>query len=98
MHYRTLGCTGLQVSAVSMGTWKSFDVHGRQAVEHILALMTEALRCGVNPFDTAPMYGKAEAVLVPATSRIERVRENTAVADAPALPPEAVQRLAEMFA
>ena len=27
------------------------------------ALVTEALRCGVNLFDTAPMYGAAENVL-----------------------------------
>jgi aryl-alcohol dehydrogenase-like predicted oxidoreductase len=63
MQYRTLGRTGLQVSAVSMGTWKSFDVRGQQATQHVSALVTEALRRGVNLFDTAPMYGAAESVL-----------------------------------
>lgn len=63
MQYRTLGRTGLQVSSVSMGTWKSFDVRGRVAIEQVSVLVTEALRCGVNLFDTAPMYGEAEAVL-----------------------------------
>jgi aryl-alcohol dehydrogenase-like predicted oxidoreductase len=63
MHYRPLGRTGLQVSAVSMGTWKSFDVRGTQAADHVRALVTEALRRGVNLFDTAPMYGEAERVL-----------------------------------
>jgi aryl-alcohol dehydrogenase-like predicted oxidoreductase len=63
MQYRTLGRTGLQVSAVSMGTWKSFDVRGRREIEQVLELVTEALGCGVNLFDTAPMYGEAEAVL-----------------------------------
>lgn len=63
MQYRTLGRTGLQVSAVGMGTWKSFDVHGTQAIDHVQALVTEALQCGVNLFDTAPMYGEAEKVL-----------------------------------
>jgi aryl-alcohol dehydrogenase-like predicted oxidoreductase len=63
MQYRTLGRTGLQASAVGMGTWKSFDVHGPKEIEHVNQLVTEALRCGVNLFDTAPMYGEAERVL-----------------------------------
>ena len=63
MQYRTLGRTGLQVSAVSMGTWKAFDVRGERAVEQVGRLVTEALACGVNLFDTAPMYGEAESVL-----------------------------------
>jgi len=63
MQYRTLGRTGLQVSAVSMGTWKSFDVHGQSSVDHVYQLVTEALRGGVTLFDTAPMYGEAERVL-----------------------------------
>jgi len=63
MQYRTLGRTGLQVSTVGMGTWKSFDVSGPQESDHVHALVTEALRCGVNLFDTAPMYGEAERVL-----------------------------------
>ena len=63
MQYRTLGRTGLRVSAVSMGTWKAFDVRGEQAIEHVGRLVTEALACGVNLFDTAPMYGEAESVL-----------------------------------
>ena len=30
MQYRTLGRTGLRVSAVSMGTWNAFDVQGER--------------------------------------------------------------------
>ena len=63
MQYRILGRTGLEVSTVSMGTWKSFDVRGAKEIEHVHAMVTEALRCGVNLFDTAPMYGAAENVL-----------------------------------
>lgn len=63
MQYRTLGRTGLQVSAVGMGTWQSFDARGPEEVEHVNQLVTEALRRGVNLFDTAPMYGAAERVL-----------------------------------
>jgi len=63
MQYRTLGRTGTSVSTVSMGTWQSFDVRGAKAIKHVSQLVTEALRCGVNLFDTAPMYGEAEEVL-----------------------------------
>lgn len=63
MEYRTLGRTGLQVSTVSVGTWKSFDVRDPREIEHVHAMVTEALRRGVNLFDTAPMYGAAENVL-----------------------------------
>ena len=63
MQYRTLGRTGLRVSAVSMGTWNAFDVHGERAIEQVGRLVTEALAYGVNLFDTAPMYGEAESVL-----------------------------------
>ena len=63
MQYRTLGRTGLRASAVSMGTWNAFDVQGERAIEHVGRLVTEALACGVNLFDTAPMYGEAESVL-----------------------------------
>jgi aryl-alcohol dehydrogenase-like predicted oxidoreductase len=63
MQYRTLGRTGIPVSTISMGTWQSFDVRGAKAIEHVSQLVTEALRCGVNLFDTAPMYGEAEEVL-----------------------------------
>ena len=63
MQYRTLGRTGIPVSTVGMGTWQSFDVRGDRAVQHVSQLVTEALGCGVNLFDTAPMYGAAEEVL-----------------------------------
>jgi aryl-alcohol dehydrogenase-like predicted oxidoreductase len=44
MHYRTFGRTRLQVSAVSMSTWKSFDVRGQPAIQQVSELVTEALR------------------------------------------------------
>ncbi|MGE0820895.1 MAG: aldo/keto reductase [Candidatus Binatia bacterium] len=63
MQYRILGRTGLKVSTVSMGTWKSFDVRDAREVEYVHRLLTAALQCGVNLIDTAPMYGEAERVL-----------------------------------
>ena len=38
-------------------------MRGERNIEHVHQLVTEALACGVNVFDTAPMYGEAESVL-----------------------------------
>ncbi len=77
MQYRTLGRTGLQVSAVSMGTWKSFDVRSRKDLDHIYQLVTEALRCGVNLFDTAPTIAARPAVRSKSLCRGCRWRSST---------------------
>ncbi len=57
MRYRTLGKTGWEVSAVSMGCWgiggQWGSVDDRQALDTIAA----ALESGVNLFDTADGYG-----------------------------------------
>ncbi len=63
MEYRTLGRTRLRVSELGMGTWQTFDVTGRAADEHCGRIAGEALRLGVNFFDSAPMYGESERVL-----------------------------------
>ena len=55
MEYRTLGRTGLRVSEISCGTYRSFD----QA--DVTALMQANLEVGSNLFDSAPMYGPSEA-------------------------------------
>ena len=62
-HYRTLGRTGLSVSAVGMGTLGAFDVPPGRAEDHCRHLVEEALARGLNFFDTAPAYGAAERVL-----------------------------------
>ena len=63
MEYRRLGKTGLQVSALSMGTWTTF---GRKA-DLIMARtwIGKAIDRGVNFFDTAEAYadGLAELIL-----------------------------------
>ena len=63
MQYRRLGRTELKVAEVGMGTWKSFDVRGEDAVSRVCRLFERAVALGVNLFDTAPMYGEAESVL-----------------------------------
>jgi voltage-dependent potassium channel beta subunit len=63
MEYRTLGPTGLQVSALSFGAWVTF---GQQISDETAAdLMKTAYEGGVNFFDNAEAYaaGRAETVM-----------------------------------
>lgn len=63
MQYRFLGKTGLQVSALSLGSWITF---GKQIEDNIAEnLMAKAYEKGVNFFDNAEVYahGKSEIVM-----------------------------------
>jgi aryl-alcohol dehydrogenase-like predicted oxidoreductase len=60
---RRLGRSGLTVPVVGMGTWKTFDVRGREKETARRQLVTSALDLGVILFDSSPMYGEAERVL-----------------------------------
>lgn len=63
MQYRYLGNSGLQVSALSFGSWVTF---GSQVdVDLALELMTIAYDAGVNFFDNAEVYndGVAESIM-----------------------------------
>ncbi|MBS1651418.1 MAG: aldo/keto reductase [Bacteroidetes bacterium] len=63
MEYRRLGNSGLQVSALSLGSWLTF---GKQISESISEeLMFTAYDAGVNFFDNAEIYarGKSETVM-----------------------------------
>jgi aryl-alcohol dehydrogenase-like predicted oxidoreductase len=62
MERRRLGRSGLEVAAVGMGTWRTFDVSGRVA-EQRRAVVDSALAGGTDLFDSSPMYGRAEEVL-----------------------------------
>jgi voltage-dependent potassium channel beta subunit len=63
MEYRKLGNTGLQISALSLGSWLTF---GKQ-IENTLAeeLMIKSYDSGINFFDNAETYarGKSEEVM-----------------------------------
>jgi len=63
MEKRSLRTSGLEVPVVGMGTWRTFDVHGRQAEARARAVVECALAAGVSFFDSSPMYGEAERVL-----------------------------------
>lgn len=63
MHRRPLGQSGLEVPAIGMGTWRTFDVRGARDEGRARALVDLALALGVDFFDSSPMYGEAERVL-----------------------------------
>ncbi len=63
MEYRRLGKSGLQVSALSLGSWLTF---GKQISDEMAeTLMVTAYENGVNFFDNAEIYatGKSEIVM-----------------------------------
>ena len=66
MERRPLGATGLDVPVVGMGTWRTFDVRGRDAEARCQRVLDTAYQTGATLFDTSPMYGEAERVLAEA--------------------------------
>src|SRR6476620_5512074 len=62
MEHRAFGGTGLEVPVVGLGTWKTFDVRGKQ-VETRARITDAAFDVGSTFFDSSPMYGEAERVL-----------------------------------
>ncbi len=63
MEYRSLGRSGLKVSALSFGAWVTFDT--QLQVEEAKKCMVAAYDAGVNFFDNAEGYanGKAEIIM-----------------------------------
>ncbi|MBC8497177.1 MAG: aldo/keto reductase [Chloroflexi bacterium] len=62
MEYRYLGSSGLQVSALSFGSWVTF---GDQIGEDVaLEMMKAAYDAGVNFFDNAEVYSQGKAELM----------------------------------
>lgn len=62
MQYRKLGKTGIQISAVSFGSWLTF---GKQ-IENKIAetLMYTAYDAGINFFDNAEIYSRGQSEIV----------------------------------
>jgi aryl-alcohol dehydrogenase-like predicted oxidoreductase len=63
MERRSLGSSGLEVPAVGVGSWATFDVRGERAEAEARRRVDEALEAGANLFDSSPMYGESERVL-----------------------------------
>lgn len=80
MERRRFGRTGMEVPAVGMGTWRTFDVRGQEAEAVRHRIVEEALTVGASFFDSSPMYGEAERVLGAALDgRRERAQVATKV-------------------
>ena len=70
MEYRRLGNTGLQISALSLGSWVTF--HNQIGVDAAIEAMTAAYDAGVNFFDNAEVYagGKSEEIMGQALKKL----------------------------
>lgn len=70
MIYRHLGKAGIQVSALSIGSWVTF--HTQSGVRDAIELMSAAYDTGVNFFDNAENYaaGQSEAVMGKALKKL----------------------------
>jgi len=76
MEYRKFGSTGLQVSALSFGTWLTF---GKQIADTTAEeLMIKAYDAGINFFDNAEIYarGKSEEVMGNILSKLKWTRSS----------------------
>ena len=76
MEYRKFGNTGLQVSALSFGTWLTF---GKQIADTTAEeLMIKAYDAGINFFDNAEIYarGKSEEVMGNILSKVKWTRSS----------------------
>ena len=60
MQYRTLGRTGIQVSALALGAM-NFGKIGRTTQEDATAIVDAALEAGINLIDTADFYSAGES-------------------------------------
>ena len=70
MIYRHLGKSGLQVSALSLGSWVTF--HLQSGIDDAIEMMGAAYEHGVNFFDNAETYagGKSEEIMGAALKKL----------------------------
>jgi L-galactose dehydrogenase len=61
MHYRTLGRTGLRVSALSLGGVAFGDMYGTLGPGEADTCVRRAIDLGVNLIDTSPYYGETRS-------------------------------------
>ena len=63
MELRAFGRSGIDVPAIGMGTWRTFDARTEREQTASRAVVDAALADGITLFDTSPMYGESERVL-----------------------------------
>src|SRR5215510_10822925 len=80
MHYRTLGRTGMQVSAISFGAWAIGGFWGAVDDEESMRALHAAVDAGVNFIDTADVYGDGRSEQLVARLGRERPGERIYVA------------------
>ncbi len=76
MHYRRLGRSGLQVSALSLGSWVTY--HNQVDTKAATEMLAAAIDAGVNFFDNAEVYasGQSEVVMGQAFKALKWPRLN----------------------
>jgi voltage-dependent potassium channel beta subunit len=76
MHYRRLGRSGLQVSALSLGSWVTY--HNQVDTGSATEMLAAAMDAGVNFFDNAEVYadGQSEVVMGQAFKALKWPRLN----------------------
>jgi aryl-alcohol dehydrogenase-like predicted oxidoreductase len=72
MDRRLLGRTGIDVPAIGLGTFRTFDT-----TDDRRPLVEEAIAAGIDLFDSSPMYGRAEDTLA---RSLNGIRERVVVA------------------
>lgn len=80
MQYRTLGRTGMDVSAVSFGAWAIGGFWGPVDDAESLRALHTAVDAGVNFIDTADVYGDGRSERLIARLRKDRARDTIWVA------------------
>jgi aryl-alcohol dehydrogenase-like predicted oxidoreductase len=80
VQYRTLGKTGLRVSAISFGAWAIGGSWGAVDDEESMRTLHAAIDSGVNFIDTADVYGDGRSERLVAHLRRERPGETIYVA------------------
>lgn len=94
MQYRLLGRSGLRVSEISLGTSQTFRVAAREDKNRCVQIVHEALKQGINFFDTAPSYWESESALGRALEghRHEAIIATKVSADTPEKARESIER------
>jgi aryl-alcohol dehydrogenase-like predicted oxidoreductase len=64
LEFRNLGETGMQVSAISLGTWAFGSEWGAVSDEESYATLNKAIDLGVNFLDTADVYGDGRSEML----------------------------------